>query len=95
MIIRFRLHVNGIMWICMLVLELVVQVAYAPGPAMGGAAPTRACIIFGLAFMPAYLDDKTRMTPAELPPSYYSMEDTSSDMMDKNNQRREESKLSR
>uniref|UniRef100_A0A7S2UB49 Uncharacterized protein n=1 Tax=Attheya septentrionalis TaxID=420275 RepID=A0A7S2UB49_9STRA len=73
----------GIMWICMLVLELMVQVAYAPGPMMGGAAPTRACIIFGLAFMPAYLDAKTRTTPAELPPSYYSMEDTSSDM-DKN-----------
>jgi hypothetical protein len=73
----------GIMWIFMLVLELMVQIAYAPGPMMGGAAPTRACIIFGLAFMPAYLDAKTRTTPAELPPSYYSMEDTSSDM-DKN-----------
>lgn len=57
----------------MMVLELMVQVSFAPGAAFAAAAPTRACMLFGMAFMPAYLDYKMHNTPDIIEPRYYGL----------------------
>mmetsp|Transcript_29463 Transcript_29463/g.45160 ORF Transcript_29463/g.45160 Transcript_29463/m.45160 type:complete len:349 (-) Transcript_29463:101-1147(-) len=64
------------LWLCMLVLQLMVQVSYAPGGELSGAAPSRACLMLGMAFMPAFLDSKMRNTPEELDASYYGLDVT-------------------
>ena len=52
--------------VCMMPMQVLSQVAYAPGDAAAAAAPTLGCIYFGMAFMPASLDWKLNAVPGDL-----------------------------
>lgn len=56
----------------MISMQILSQVAYAPGGTAAAAAPTLACIYFGIAFMPAFLDWKMRTVPNDLE-GYYEV----------------------
>jgi hypothetical protein len=60
-----------IMWVCQVVMQAITQTSYLPGDAAAVASPTIVAISFGLNMMPAYLDYKSRSTPAEITPEYY------------------------
>ena len=47
-------------------MQILSQVAYAPGGTAAAAAPTLACVYFGLSLMPAFLDWKMNNTPNNL-----------------------------
>lgn len=64
------------MWICMLSMQVLTQVGYAPEGMFAPAAPTIACLSFGISIMPAYLDYKMRNTPEVLPDDYYGADTT-------------------
>ena len=59
------------MWLCMLSMQILTQVGYAPEGMLAPAAPTIACLSLGISLMSAYLDYKMRNTPEELPDDYY------------------------
>jgi hypothetical protein len=59
------------MWLCMLSMQILTQVGYAPEGMLAPAAPTIACLSLGISLMSAYLDYKMRNTPEELPDGYY------------------------
>jgi hypothetical protein len=59
------------MWLCMLSMQILTQVGYAPEGMLAPAAPTIACLSVGISLMSAYLDYKMRNTPKELPDGYY------------------------
>ena len=59
------------MWLCMLSMQILTQVGYAPEGMFAPAAPTIACLSLGISVMSAYLDFKMRNTPEELPADYY------------------------
>jgi len=46
------------MYICIISMQILAQVAYAPGGTAAAAAPSLACVYFGLSLMPAFLDWK-------------------------------------
>jgi hypothetical protein len=52
------------LWICMLSMQILVQLGYPSGGALVAAAPTLGCMYFALPFIPAFLDHKAN-TPAE------------------------------
>jgi hypothetical protein len=60
-------------WMCMLSMQIITQVAFAPGGAIAPAAPTIACLSVGLCSLPAFLDYKMRTLPEDLPADYYGM----------------------
>merc|ERR1712070_305426 len=51
---------------CMISMQDLSQVAYAPGGEAAALAPSLACVYFGLAFMPAFLDWKMNTVPENL-----------------------------
>lgn len=54
------------MYICMMSMQILSQIAYAPDGTGAAAAPTLGCIYFGLAFMPGFLDWKSNHVPNSL-----------------------------
>lgn len=62
-------------WICMLSMQVITQVGYAPGGDLAPAAPTIACLSVGLCALPAFLDFKMRNLPELLPADYYGIGD--------------------
>lgn len=61
------------MWICMLSMQIITQVGYAPAGMFAPAAPSYACLYLGIAVMSPYLDYKMRTTPEEFPTDYYGI----------------------
>ena len=47
-------------------MQVLAQVAQAPGDAAAAAAPTLACVYLGIALMPAFLDWKMNNLPEDL-----------------------------
>ena len=64
------------MWLCMLSMQILTQVGYAPEGMLAPAAPTIACLSLGISLMSAYLDYKMRNTPKVLPADYYGSPET-------------------
>lgn len=60
-------------WMCMLSMQIVAQIAYAPADTAAAAAPTVACLSLALCAAPAFLDYKMRTLPEVFPPEYYGM----------------------
>ena len=60
-----------VQWILVLCLQIVMQLAYLPGPEMAAAAATVTGVSFGINMMPAFLDQKMRNTPEVFPQGYY------------------------
>jgi hypothetical protein len=58
-------------YICMISMQDLSQVAYAPGGEAAALAPTLACVYFGLVFMPAFLDWKMNNVPENLEGYYH------------------------
>lgn len=54
------------MYVCMVSMQILVQIAYAPGGTAAAAAPTLGCVYFGISFMPAFLDWKMNNVPENL-----------------------------
>jgi hypothetical protein len=63
-------------WICMLTMQIVSQIAYAPAATAAAAAPTVACLSLALCAAPAFLDYKMRTLPEVFPAEYYGMPTT-------------------
>lgn len=61
--------------ICTIVLQVLVQVSYAPGGTAAAAAPSQTMITLGISVIVAYLDFKMRITPDALPRNYYGLEE--------------------
>jgi hypothetical protein len=61
-------------WICTVSLQILTQVAYAPGGAMAAAAPSRTMLTLGVNVLPAFLDFKMRTTPDTIPFDYYGLD---------------------
>lgn len=61
-------------WICMLVLQILVQVSYPPAGTVAAAAPAIACLSLGMNVMPAFLDYKMRNLPTVMTEDYYGPE---------------------
>ena len=61
------------MWICVLSMQILTQVGFAPEGMLAPAAPTIACLSLGISMMSAYLDYKMRNTPEVLPADYYGV----------------------
>lgn len=68
-------YASFFMWLCMLSMQILTQVGYAPEGMFAPAAPTIACLSLGIALMSGYLDYKMRNTPEELPDDYYGSPD--------------------
>jgi len=60
-------------YLCMICMQDLSQFAYAPGDEWASTAPSLACVYFGLAFMPAFLDWKMNTVPDNLE-GYYESE---------------------
>ena len=58
-------------YVCMISMQDLGQLSYAPGGDAAALAPTLACVYFGIAFMPAFLDWKMNNVPENLE-GYYS-----------------------
>lgn len=54
------------MFVCMISMQILSQIAYAPEGTAAAAAPTLACVYFGITFMPAFLDWKMNNVPDNL-----------------------------
>ena len=54
------------MYFCMMSMQVLAQVAQAPGDTAAAAAPTLACVYLGIALMPAFLDWKMNNLPEDL-----------------------------
>lgn len=54
------------MYVCMISMQILSQIAFAPGGTAAAAAPTLGCVMFGISFMPAFLDWKMRNVPDNL-----------------------------
>lgn len=59
-------------YVCMISMQDLSQFAYAPGGESAALAPTLACVYFGIAFMPAFLDWKMNTVPENLEGYYDS-----------------------
>ena len=59
------------MYFCMMSMQVLAQVAQAPGDAAAFAAPTLACVYLGIALMPAFLDWKMNNLPEDLDAANY------------------------
>jgi hypothetical protein len=59
-------------WWSTVVLQNLVQIAYAPMGEAAGLAPSFVALTMGISIMVAYLDFKMRTTPESLPAGYYS-----------------------
>ncbi|KAL3781848.1 hypothetical protein ACHAWO_009214 [Cyclotella atomus] len=53
-------------YLSMISMQNLSQIAYAPGGEAAALAPTLACVYFGIAFMPAFLDWKMNRIPENL-----------------------------
>jgi hypothetical protein len=60
-------------WICTVSMQILTQVAYAPGPAAAAMAPSVTMLTLGSNVLPAFLDFKMRTTPDEFPTDYYGL----------------------
>lgn len=60
-------------WLCMITLQLTVQISWAEGDKMAAALPSFACVSLPLPFMPAFLDHMARNTPDTIDESYYGL----------------------
>ena len=58
-------------WLCVLVLQDLVQIAHLPGAENAPVTPFLACFSLGLTLMPAYLDHKANTLPETMPDNYY------------------------
>jgi hypothetical protein len=58
-------------WFLQIVLQVIVQIGYAPGATLAAATTTVLALSFGLNLMPAYLDQKMHTVPEVIEPSYY------------------------
>jgi hypothetical protein len=58
-------------WIVQLALQALVQPGVLPGPNAIGEPPELTAFCFGMNFMPAYLDSKSRSLPQSIAPDYY------------------------
>jgi hypothetical protein len=63
-------------WVCMVSMQILTQVSYAPGGMAAAAAPSQTMLTMGVCMIVAYLDFKMRTTPQEIPADYYGIEDT-------------------
>lgn len=54
------------MYFCMMAMQVLAQVAQAPGDVAAAAAPTLACVYLGIALMPAFLDWKMNNLPEDI-----------------------------
>ena len=64
--------VVAIQWLLMLILQIAVQFSYGGlKDQLAAAAPSVACLSFGLNALPAYLDYKMRTIPNRIPDDYY------------------------
>jgi len=70
------------MWICMLSMQILTQVSFAPDGALAPAAPSYACLYLGISIMSPFLDYKMRNTPKELPVDYYGITTDESNVVD-------------
>lgn len=59
------------LWVCMLVLQILVQVGYPQDSAFNAMGPTLGCLYFALPFMPTYLDHKANTVPETIDAEYY------------------------
>jgi len=64
-------------YISMISMQNLSQISYAPGGEAAALAPTLACVYFGIAFMPAFLDWKMNHVPENLE-RYYESNDCAS-----------------
>jgi hypothetical protein len=53
-------------YVSMISMQNLSQISYAPGGEAAALAPTLACVYFGIAFMPAFLDSKMNHIPDNL-----------------------------
>ena len=59
-------------WMAQLVIQILVQPSILPGVASLREPPELTAFCFGLNFMPAFLDSKSRSLPESIEPQYYS-----------------------
>jgi len=59
------------MYLCMISMQILTQIAWAPEGTAAAAAPTLSCVYFGISFMPGFLDWKMNMVPNDLSGYYY------------------------
>ncbi len=59
------------MYLCMISMQILTQIAWAPEGTAAAAAPTLSCVYFGISFMPGFLDWKMNMVPNDLGGYYY------------------------
>jgi hypothetical protein len=64
-------------WFLQFLLQVMVQIGYAPGTALAGAVPSVTAMTLGLNIMPAYLDWKYRVTPRRIRSKYYDLPSSS------------------
>jgi len=64
-------------WVCMITIQLTVQISWAPGGEMAANLPSLACVTFPLTFMPAFLDHMARNTPDKIDGNYYGIGEAS------------------
>ena len=59
-------------WIAQLVIQILVQPSILPGLTSLREPPELTAFCFGVNFMPAFLDSKSRSLPESIEPQYYS-----------------------
>jgi hypothetical protein len=77
-------------WVCTVSLQIMTQVAYAPGPTAAGNAPSQTMLTMGLYVICAYLDYKMRTTPETIPADYYGLEESEDQQSSTSYQEKEE-----
>ena len=60
-----------VQWYCTIILQNLVQIAYAPGGEMAALAPSLVALTMSISIMVAYLDYKMRSTADTMPEDYY------------------------
>lgn len=68
-----------IQWVATVTLQIMVQVAYAPGGNAAAAAPSQTMLTLGLSTICVFLDYKGRTTPDDLKNSDYGLKDDDDD----------------
>jgi len=69
-------------WIAQLVIQILVQPSILPGFAGLREPPELTAFCFGINFMPAFLDSKSRSLPESIEPQFYSEGNNGGDVVD-------------
>lgn len=69
---RFQLT-TLIQWVLMVTLQILTQVAYAPGGTAAAAAPSQTMLTMGISVIVAYMDFKARTVPEIIADNYYGL----------------------